>query len=64
MEPWEDWPKNWPEYHNANVDACDTKIGACACGATHVAGEFDFKDGKLFRYGQETVKRNGVYLEL
>jgi hypothetical protein len=51
---WLSWPDEWPEYHNANVDACDVAVGPCACGATHLIDEFRFDpvDCVLYRYGE------------
>lgn len=50
------WPNNVPEYHNANIDACDMWVGPCACGAWHQEGEFEFKDGNLYRCGEKVEK--------
>ena len=34
------YPDTWPEFHNANSDACDMLIGPCACGAWHKAKDW------------------------
>lgn len=37
-----EWPADWPKYYNACNDPCDMLEGPCACGATHILGEFKF----------------------
>ena len=46
------FPYDWPPYYNGINQPCDVCEGPCICGAWHKAGEFQFKDGTLFRYGK------------
>lgn len=59
-----EWPEEWPEYHNACTDACDMRIGPCACGAWHKESEWTWDEVSqtLTRYKgrqglEHTVKR-------
>lgn len=68
MSEWKDWPDDWPLYKQSCFGswekACDMLVGACSCGASHAEGEFEMRDGKLFRYGKEveTLPRsNRIY---
>jgi hypothetical protein len=51
------WPPDWPRYHNANNEPCDVAVGPCACGAWHLAGEFEMRGGTLYRYGRPVAGR-------
>lgn len=51
------WPDNYPQYHNANSDACDNLDGPCACGAWHKSGEFELKSDGLHRDGKLVVRK-------
>lgn len=54
------WPHDYPEYHNANVDACDMVEGPCACGATHQKGEFRLvRYRKDYYYDLKILQRHG-----
>jgi hypothetical protein len=49
------WPKDWPPYRQACYgspdDNCDMLIGPCACGAWHKVGEFELREGVVYRRG-------------
>ena len=51
------WPENWPLYKQPCFgswdDACDMLVGPCRCGASHQEGEFEYRDGWLYRYGKK-----------
>lgn len=50
------WPEDWPLYKQVCFGSwdsrCDVLIGPCACGAWHSEGEFELKEGVLYRYGE------------
>jgi hypothetical protein len=52
------WPYPGILYYNACTEPCDAWIGNCACGATHMEGEFqgieqDWDDWVyVYRYGK------------
>ncbi len=58
------WPEDWPLYKQANFasfeDACDVLVGPCSCGAWHKEGEFEFKDGILFRYDKQVRSQKEI----
>jgi hypothetical protein len=45
--------------HNANIDPCDMWEGPCACGSTHVPGEFELNNEDLYRYGKFVIQGPG-----
>jgi len=51
-----EWPDDWPFYKqacfNSWSDCCDMLVGPCKCGAWHQPGEFEFFEGKLYRYNK------------
>ena len=44
------WPVDWPRYEQSS-ELCDALEGFCSCGAQHEHGEFELRDGVLYRYG-------------
>jgi len=42
------WPEDWP-LHIASNKTCDILVGHCACGATHLEGEFTVINDRLYR---------------
>lgn len=43
------WPVDWPRYKQSS-ELCDMLVGDCSCGAQHQPGEFELRDGVLYRY--------------
>lgn len=49
------WPETWPLFRHATAsfeNACDVLVGPCLCGASHGVGEFEYRDGQLYRFGK------------
>lgn len=53
------WPDDWPQYkqicYGSWDSCCDALVGPCRCGAWHQEGEFELKDGKLYRRGEDVT---------
>lgn len=61
------WPDDWPWYKQACFsswdDRCDTLVGPCRCGAGHSEGEFEYRDGKLYRNGRTVTCYHPRFVE-
>ncbi len=60
------WPVDWPRYKQSS-EICDAIEGPCSCGAAHQLGEFELRDGTLYRYGTSVLRcvvRISVFDEL
>lgn len=49
------WPDGWPRCQNWTNDPCDALVGPCICRAWHAPGEFELRNGELFRYGEKVA---------
>lgn len=51
------WPSNWPYYKQDCLGSwekrCDMLVGPCCCGSWHQVGEFEIKNGLLYRDGRK-----------
>ena len=51
------WPTEWPMYKQECFGSwekrCDMLVGPCSCGAWHHEGEFEYKDGYIYRKGEQ-----------
>jgi hypothetical protein len=56
------WPAEWPWFKQTFYadfrNRCDVLVGQCSCGAWHTEGEFELRDGYLYRYGNLVPSEN------
>lgn len=45
------WLEDYPPHYNGGT-LCDAWVGYCSCGGYHKMGEFELRDGVLYRYGK------------